>query len=176
MENTPAPESLAQALSGLKRQFYENGGWRLIGGFMLLWVYAASLFLLVVAPYELSLVYAARDWPAVPAHVKSVELALPPFHEGQRFWQFTLTRDDTGAELVTADVRPGDLPISILGWSSTTADAQRYAPGLAVNVFVRPDGRKFFLEQGSPLLMQGVITACLALWLWTGRRIWRRRR
>ena len=150
----------------MHQNFNLNGGWRAVRGFFALAVYGFSLFMLVVAPYELSLVHAAHNWPAIPAHIASVELVPPPFLDGQDYWEFHMTRDDNGASISTADVRPGDFPFSALGWSTVDADAARYHRGQAITVWVSPDGRHIFLEQGSPWLMSIILASCIVVWLW----------
>jgi len=175
MQNHHAPQNWAEAARRLREQYIASGGWLIIRRMAVLWIYGASLFLLVVCPYELSKVYAVREWLAVPAHVVSVDRVTPPFHNGPFYWQFQIRRDDTGAEMVTTAVRPGTIEFNALGWSTTDFDTARYPAGKGVTIYVSPDGQRFFFEQGNPILMETIIVVCLTFWAWVVYYVWRRK-
>ncbi len=132
-----------------------------------------SLFLGVLAAYELSQVNAAQSWRAQPAQLISVTLEPPTRAGRDAFWLYRFVLTETGERAQTSDVRPGDMPISFLLWSTASWDAARYQAGQEISVYRAPEGGKAYLERGGYGLMSALLAAVLAFW---ATLFWRRKK
>jgi hypothetical protein len=175
MDQTPSLTA-TQIIVGILRPALESaGGWRAVGKrFLLLAISAFAIFMPVAALWELHRVDQVRDWMPVTVVVDKVEWAKPAFRKSQYHWVFSF-RDPASTQLWhTGDLAPGDMPFSVLGWSSMDARAQAWADRAGENVTVwrSPDGSEVYPEKGDPMLMRLMLALCAGFWLWR----WQRRR
>jgi hypothetical protein len=135
-----------------------------------------SLVFLVAAPFELFLVHAVNNWPPQPARLISVTRKIVDSTPGaDAYWSYELELTKTGESISTSDVRPGDLPFTILLWSTSDWDAARYRAGQNIEVYRAPEGGKVYLERGGYGFMSMVLAASLAFWAWIVLRVMRRK-
>jgi hypothetical protein len=124
-----------------------------------------SLFLMVVAPFELWQVRAVDASRPLAARLIKVSHERAPFKPNLLYWRYDILLTETGERVATSDVRPGDLPMSVMGWSSDDDDAARYRDGQSLTVFRPTEGGKIFLERGSYAFMSFVFAACFLFWM-----------
>lgn len=142
-----------------------------VKSFAMLTLLAFSIFLGIAAPFELYQVYTVNQWPKMPAKVLNVELKrTSPSWGSKTYWDFELELTNSGEKVSTTDVRPGDLPLSTLNWSTTDWDAARYQIGQETEVYRSPEGGKVFLERGSYGFMVVMLCLCVSYWGWILRR------
>jgi hypothetical protein len=154
------------------------GGINCIGGavrtFALLAALGFAAFMPFVAGYELFRVHAVASWPLVPARIVSATLEPSAFRNGVSSWRYRMVDLQTGAAIETGDMRPGDLPFSVVTWSTADADAAKFQAraGQAVNIRRSPDSTEFYPEGGDTRFMTGVLIICAVFWALV---FWRRK-
>jgi hypothetical protein len=141
--------------------------------FALLAAAGFAAFMPFVAGYELTRVRAVSQWPLVPARIVSATLEPSAFRKGVSSWRYRVVDLHTGEALETGDMRPGDLPFSIVIWSTAILDAARFQArvGQTINIRRAPSGSAFYLEAGDGRFMSGVLMFCALFWGWV---YWRR--
>jgi hypothetical protein len=128
-----------------------------------------SLAMLVIAPIELYAVHRVRSWQPVNATVVSAEISQHRWRGLTESGHYTFTDTETGQVVSTADIRPGDLPFHLsLGnsktWSTHRKDISSYTADAEVTVYRSPNGKDYFLEQGSYRPMTLLLLGALLWW------------
>ncbi|MDE2596102.1 MAG: hypothetical protein KGL44_04395 [Sphingomonadales bacterium] len=145
------------------------GGVRgLARSFLMLMATGFALFMPFAATYELYRVHEVARWQQVSARLDQVALEQSAFRKGVSTWRFHLTDRETGRRYDTGDVEPGDLPFSILGWSSMDGVARRYQAqtGETLRVHRSPDGSEIYLRPGDSRTMTLILALCTGFWAW----------
>lgn len=124
------------------------------------------------AAYELYRVHEVSRWQQAPARIVSATWERSTSRPYRSSWRYRLLDLQSGAEIVTGDRRPGDLPITIGTWTSEDAAAARFNARAGETISLRrsPDGSEFYLEDGDSGLMAGVLAICGLFWVWRFRR------
>jgi hypothetical protein len=170
------PRNLREALVVAAHQIDREVDWRQqLKSCFLLVLCAFSLFFLFMAPFEMWQVHDARAWRPLPARLVKVSHERSAFRPHILYWRYDIELKETGQRVTTSDVRPGDLPISAMGWSSSDDDAARYHDGQELAVFRSPEGGKVFLERGDFGQMAMIFATSLAFWLVMIARMMKRR-
>ena len=155
----------------------QNGGMPAVIGvaktFALLAAFGFAAVMPFAATYELYRVHAVSQWPLVPARIVSATLEPSSFRRGSSSYRYRFVDMQSGKEMETGDMRPGDLPFTFVIWSTADAEAARLQArvGQIVQVRQSPDGREFYPEAGDMRFMTAVLALYALFWGWL---FWRR--
>lgn len=136
-----------------------------------------AAFLPLPAAYELWRVGEVASWREVPVRLDAVERKRPTFGKGPSTWRYTFTDPATGEPYETGDIEPGDLPFTVMGWSTIDATARTYQAQVGQTIRVRRsgDGRHYFLRPGDRTTMTALLGCCGLYWL-RFFTVWHRRK
>ncbi len=172
MENEPNLRGMMASIIA------QAGGIARIGGairtFSLLAAAGYAALMPFAAAYELYRVRAVASWPLVPARIVSATFEPSVFRKGVSSWRYRMVDMQTGAAIETGDMRPGDLPFSVVIWSTADADAAKFQAraGQVMNIRRSPDRTEFYPEEGDSRFMTGVLIICAMFWAFV---FWRRK-
>jgi hypothetical protein len=135
--------------------------------FALLAALGFSAFMPLVAGYELYRVQDVSRWPLVPARIVGATLEASTSRKTVTSWRYRMVDLQMGKAIDTGDMRPGDLPFSLVIWSTANLDAAQFQANAGRTVMVRrsPDGSEYYPEAGNMRFMTGVLGFCGLFWI-----------
>lgn len=161
---------LKPILENIAKTLKDTEFWKKVRSYFILVVSFFSLAFLFIAPFEMWSVAKVRNWDAVPAQMLDAGFKRASFSPHRMYASFTFIDLEHGKEVITADVRPGDFPMSMgVLWfhvvDSASQDVAKYPTGANFMAYRSPDGKKYYLEQGDYNTMSMILLVCGAWWL-----------